>query len=218
VGSADMAPANRTGLLPLLTMLLQSVGADSAITCNLKDDTNQFNHTDVLLKAVDEDPLHSPEILTALRTELREERLTPIQAAMLVVENRQQRYDLILQLLRDGAHPDEPMVSDGNTPLHLAAKYGDLAIVERLLDYGADSQRQNKKGLTAIAIAKQAANGVGYPQIAEVLEEFIGEARFRVGATRCGSFLLTTLPPNEADMHLGLGGMDMCSHASQVGS
>ena len=44
------------------------------------------------------------------------------------------RWDLVIGLVERGA----PIADDGRTPLHLAAGAGELAVVQTLLEHGAD--------------------------------------------------------------------------------
>ena len=44
---------------------------------------------------------------------------------------------------------------DGNTPLHLAAFFGDEALVKLLLEKGADGKAKNSKGETALDIVSK---------------------------------------------------------------
>jgi len=46
----------------------------------------------------------------------------------------------------------------GNTPLHLAAEKGNLLVVEKLLDYGADMKAKNKSGDTPLHLAAEKGN------------------------------------------------------------
>ena len=56
---------------------------------------------------------------------------------------------------------------DGDTPLHLAARYEMEYIVKLLLDYNADVNIANKKDETAIDAAKNNR----YPHVKELLQD-----------------------------------------------
>lgn len=58
-------------------------------------------------------------------------------------------YEIAILLLARGAAVD-PLTEDGITPLMSAAARGDLRMVQLLLDYGADPQRQDREGHTAL--------------------------------------------------------------------
>lgn len=47
---------------------------------------------------------------------------------------------------------------DGNTPLHIAANHGKLSLVKILLQYGADTKKQNKYQQTALHLACKSMN------------------------------------------------------------
>jgi ankyrin repeat protein len=64
-------------------------------------------------------------------------------------------YDLARSLAASGANPDEPRVND-LTPLMRATIRDDLAMVEILLDAGADLAAGDPEGLTAAHVAAQA--------------------------------------------------------------
>jgi ankyrin repeat protein len=63
-----------------------------------------------------------------------------------------ERRDEALRLIAAGADVDE-RASDGTTALHWAAHFGDLELVEALLERGADATLRNDYGATAIAAA-----------------------------------------------------------------
>ncbi|KDO21273.1 TKL/RAF protein kinase [Saprolegnia parasitica CBS 223.65] len=56
-------------------------------------------------------------------------------------------------LLRQGSDVDRPIAQSQGTPLHVAARQGHLAIVELLLDCGADTSLRDKNGNTPLMIA-----------------------------------------------------------------
>ncbi|CAD7701652.1 unnamed protein product [Ostreobium quekettii] len=56
-------------------------------------------------------------------------------------------------LLKGGACPDIPNGANGDTPLHIAARLGKLAIVELLLEFGADAALRNNVGETPLDAA-----------------------------------------------------------------
>lgn len=62
--------------------------------------------------------------------------------------------DIIDALLRDYAYIDAPS-PNGSTPLMMAARYADIAVVKQLLEEGADPELRNQLGLSAIDFANQ---------------------------------------------------------------
>jgi uncharacterized protein len=58
---------------------------------------------------------------------------------------------------------------NGSTPLMMAAHYGSLEAVERLLTAGADPLLKNEKGLTAIDFAY----GANRPEVAKIIAAFV---------------------------------------------
>lgn len=60
-------------------------------------------------------------------------------------------------LLEHGAHPDPVFVANGETPLHVAARQWDVAMVESLVSRGAEISRRRADGRTPYAVA--AING-----------------------------------------------------------
>jgi ankyrin repeat protein len=50
---------------------------------------------------------------------------------------------------------DLERVCDGKTPLMFAAKYGNLELAKKLLDYGARKETKTEKGYTALDYAKK---------------------------------------------------------------
>jgi uncharacterized protein len=57
--------------------------------------------------------------------------------------------------------PGEPTLAEGATPLMRAAKNGDSAAIEALLDHGADVNLKQKNGTTALMFASGLGRGVG---------------------------------------------------------
>lgn len=70
----------------------------------------------------------------------------------IVGSNFEYELDIIEQLLKLGANSNRAD-SNGDTPLHIAAKYGLIDKIKLLLEYGADKTLVNKEGQTAEEIA-----------------------------------------------------------------
>lgn len=73
---------------------------------------------------------------------------TNLHLAILQTRNRlvgEEDIDTIKKLLEEGADPNAKDFQ-GNTPLHLAKKYGDKKIFQLLLSKGADPSIKNKSG------------------------------------------------------------------------
>lgn len=73
--------------------------------------------------------------------------------------------DLVSWLLAKGAEIDAPS-PNGTTALMMAAGYGPLTSVERLLKAGADPTRRNQQGLSAADFARRA----GHDKLAQQLD------------------------------------------------
>ncbi len=73
--------------------------------------------------------------------------------------------DLVSWLLAKGAEIDAPS-PNGTTALMMAAGYGPLTSVERLLKAGADPTRRNQQGLSAADFARRA----GHAKLAQQLD------------------------------------------------
>ena len=61
-------------------------------------------------------------------------------------------------LLEHGADPDPVFAANGETPLHVAAQQWDVAIVEQLVERGADVSRRRADGRTPYAVAELNGN------------------------------------------------------------
>lgn len=88
---------------------------------------------------------------------------------------------------------------DGETPLHLAASFGETSIAELLLSTGADAEIRNEAGFKA---AEEAANG-GYVRLAQLLqpERHMSYETFEVKRDS----LLSPSGLSKQDMHKGFG-------------
>ena len=62
---------------------------------------------------------------------------------------------MVLALLGRGADVSTKRVSDGNTPLHLAAMAASTTLVDVLLKAGADEMAVNDKGETPIDVVER---------------------------------------------------------------
>jgi hypothetical protein len=94
---------------------------------------------------------------------------TPPPAGLVDYASAYGRWDLVIELVERGA----PVTTTGRTPLHVAAGAGELAVVQSLLDHGADP--------TAIdpeyrATPQQWAEFLGRPVVATYLREREGTA------------------------------------------
>ena len=77
--------------------------------------------------------------------------MTPLVAAACecAIANMNSTYDIVRMLLEKGTNANS-QTSDGTTALmKAAAGFGEVAIVELLLNYGADPAAKNKQGDTA---------------------------------------------------------------------
>ncbi len=83
---------------------------------------------------------------------MNERRATPLHAA--ITARHRDTASLLLAL---GASPNA-IEHGGLTALHLAARYGDEAIVDMLLLRGADATRKSDDGKTAVEVAQDAGH------------------------------------------------------------
>lgn len=81
--------------------------------------------------------------------------LTPLIAA--TRDSYQGRPDAVMTLLSNGADP-RVVGTDGNTPLHHAARCAEPIVAALLLDAGADINAVNREGLTALGVASANAS------------------------------------------------------------
>jgi ankyrin repeat protein len=82
-----------------------------------------------------------------------------------------ERPEVVAALIAAGADVDATADNDiGNTPLMAAVAGNSVAALERLLAAGADVERQDKSGLTALALAQ----GEGRREVAAVLMKRAG--------------------------------------------
>jgi uncharacterized protein len=119
---------------------------------------------------------------------------TPLMKAAYNAELDQGFADVAQALIDAGANIESP-ISYGIRPLMLAAGYGETAVVETLLNAGADVLARNEPGLTALMMVKQKH----YVDVINLLHEAEREAG--VGEGSCtsknapGSNVVTFLKP-----------------------
>ncbi len=75
---------------------------------------------------------------------------------------------VVQELLDNGAEPNIARKSDGETPLNLAVRNGNVKMVALLLDYGANPNQKNKANETTYDIAKQLDQDVA-EKVVEIL-------------------------------------------------
>ncbi|KAL1490865.1 hypothetical protein ABEB36_011550 [Hypothenemus hampei] len=80
-----------------------------------------------------------------------------------------------LMLLKSGAGPNIA-THDGNTPVHVAAKYGNLQTLLLLLEDGGDPQYKNKKGETPLHLASRNCRPDVVTHLINYVKEKKGEA------------------------------------------
>jgi ankyrin repeat protein len=86
--------------------------------------------------------------------------------------------DLVTVLLKQGARAGDAD-SEGNTALHYAAAYGNIAAVTALVQYGGSCRTPNKEGVTAL----QCAALRGWQHIVMYMVENTYHKFVEVGAT-----------------------------------
>ncbi|XP_066142008.1 serine/threonine-protein phosphatase 6 regulatory ankyrin repeat subunit B isoform X3 [Euwallacea fornicatus] len=84
-----------------------------------------------------------------------------------------------LMLLKSGAGPNIA-THDGNTPVHVAAKYGNLQTMLLLLEDGGDPQYKNKKGETPLHLASRNCR----PDVVTHLINYVKEKRGESAASQ----------------------------------
>ena len=77
---------------------------------------------------------------------------------------------MVRALLRAGANPNLAHEDDGRTPLLAAVEGGQRRIVKLLLNAGADPNRADEDGQTALDIARRGGQG----EIVQLLEGRVG--------------------------------------------
>lgn len=90
--------------------------------------------------------------------------LTPLHFGL--TRNQNLSVQMVELLLENGADPNTQSSLSGETSLHSAASDGRLEIVEKLLDYGADNQIEDKQRKRPAQLADDA----GHNAIVELLE------------------------------------------------
>jgi ankyrin repeat protein len=78
---------------------------------------------------------------------------------------RRRRLDIVKLLLEKGADPNDREESRGRTPLHMAAEYGDIELVDLLIRYRADVNAPDRDGNTPLHYAVMR----GHKHVAEFL-------------------------------------------------
>jgi hypothetical protein len=84
---------------------------------------------------------------------------TPLHYYVLADSPKKEKTDFLVSLLTTGEVEVDSASEDGNTPLHLAVKKGDLGAVKVLVAFGASVNATNNRGQTPLDIAT-----VGYIQ------------------------------------------------------
>ncbi|PCD37250.1 hypothetical protein AU210_005753 [Fusarium oxysporum f. sp. radicis-cucumerinum] len=77
------------------------------------------------------------------------------------------RHCVVENLLASGANP-HMLGYEGNTPLHLAAILGDVDIINKLLDYGADIRTSNEFGHIPLVLAVRHGRKLAYKKLLEL--------------------------------------------------
>uniref|UniRef100_A0A6P7F814 Serine/threonine-protein phosphatase 6 regulatory ankyrin repeat subunit A isoform X2 n=1 Tax=Diabrotica virgifera virgifera TaxID=50390 RepID=A0A6P7F814_DIAVI len=98
-----------------------------------------------------------------------------------------------LMLLKSGAGPNIA-THDGNTPVHVAAKYGNLQTLLLLLEDGGDPQFKNKKGETPLHLAARGCK-------AEVVQLLIAYVKDHKSEEKAAAYINETNENDESALH-----------------
>lgn len=122
--------------------------------------SKDLNHC--LKSCIDFDPVKRPDA-RALFSEIQKHmRANPeyqeaVQNHLLLMGACEGDFEKVLTQLEKGTCIDTPLSTDEETPLHKAIRYGHLALVQFLLEKGADVSKKNKERQTALHVAAASA-------------------------------------------------------------
>ena len=133
-----------TGLLPLAAALLEA-GADP-------------NDGVTLPIAASGGDIAALELLHAHGANVNQPWATDGSLTLYAIMNWSDTPDGVRWLLDHGADPDPVWLSNGETPLHVAARRWTVEMVSELVNRGADATRRRADGRTPYAIAALAGN------------------------------------------------------------
>jgi ankyrin repeat protein len=118
-----------------------------------------------VLLAASGDDIAALELLHAHGADVNQPWATDGSATLYAIMHWSDTPDGVRWLLEHGANPDPVFATNGETPLHVAARRWDAAMVEDLVNRGADATRRRTDGRTPYAVAALSGN-------AEVVEWF----------------------------------------------
>ena len=135
-----------TSLTPLAELLLES-GADP-------------NDGVTLPMAASAGDLTTLELLRAHGADLNQPWATDGAATIYAIMHWSLTPDGVRWLVEHGANPDPVFAANGETPLHVAARSWDVAMMELLVQHGADATRRRRDGRTPYAVAELNGNAM----------------------------------------------------------